>query len=76
MPGEYELPARLEHGAELICWWPFCKQMHGVRMRPLGLHNGTDFEHTAPVHDASRSPIATLAASSSSLMPHDVMGRA
>ena len=26
--------------------------MHGVRMRPLGLHNGTDVEHTAPVQAA------------------------
>ena len=23
--------------------------MHGIRVRPLGLHNGTDVEHTAPV---------------------------
>jgi len=30
LPREHELPARLEHGAELICRRPFCKQMHVV----------------------------------------------
>jgi len=49
----HELLACSKRGAELICWEPFCKQMHGGRMHPLEFHNGTDVERTAPVQAAA-----------------------
>ena len=39
--------------------------MHGVRMSPLGLHSGTDVEHTAPVQ---ATVLLRLTASLSSLI--------
>jgi len=49
----HELLARSKRGPELICWEPFCQQMHGGRMHPLEFHNGTDVERTAPVQAAA-----------------------